>query len=353
MHLFESLKIRDVIFRNRIVVSPMCQYSSVDGMADDWHLVHLGSRAVGGAGLVITEAAAVEAIGRISPDDLGIYDDKHVEKLQRINRFMLNQGGAAGIQIAHAGRKASMASAWKGGKSVGIADGGWSPVVAPSAVPFDKEYQTPHELANQEIKEIIKKFGIAAQRSLAAGFQVVEIHAAHGYLLHEFFSPLSNQREDEYGGSFVNRIRMVLEVVEEVRRNWPERLPLFMRISSTDWAAGGWDIEQSIELAKLVKPLGVDLIDASSGGNVPSVKIPLGPGYQTMFAERIRTDADILTGAVGMITSPAQADHIIRTGQADMIFLAREMLRDPYWPRRAAKELGQEITPPEQYGRAW
>jgi 2,4-dienoyl-CoA reductase-like NADH-dependent reductase (Old Yellow Enzyme family) len=331
----------------------MCQYSSEDGFASDWHLVHLGSRAVGGAALVFTEAAAVEARGRISPHDLGIYKDEHIESLQRITRFLQEQGAAAGIQCAHAGRKASTARPWEGGKRVLPQEGGWQPVVGPSPLPFAEDYFTPEPLDEIGIQEVVSAFGQAAQRTLAAGFQVMEIHAAHGYLLHEFYSPLANQRTDRYGGSFHNRTRLVREVVEEVRRHWPERLPLFVRISSTDWVEGGWDIEQSIELARLLKPLGVDLIDCSSGGNIPGASIPLGPGYQTPFAERIRKEADILTGAVGLITSPQQADHILRTGQADMVLLAREMLRDPYWPRLAAKELGQEIAAPVQYGRAW
>ncbi len=351
--LFEPLKIRDVAFRNRIAVSPMCQYSSEDGLANDWHLVHLGSRAVGGAGLVFTEAAGVEARGRISPQDLGIYDDRHVEPLSRITHFIREQGSVPGIQLAHAGRKASTARPWDGGKPVGPAGGGWSPIVAASAIPFMEGYQTPEELDEAGIAEVVRSFGQAAERSLAAGFEVAEIHGAHGYLLHSFYSPLSNHRTDRYGGSLENRTRIVREVAEEVRRVWPERLPLFLRISCTDWVEGGWDIEQSVELARMVKPLGVDLIDCSSGANVPNARMPLGPGYQTPFAERIRKEAGILTGAVGLITSPQQAEHILHTGQADMVLLAREMLRDPYWPRRAAKELGMEITPPPQYGRAW
>lgn len=353
MNLFEPLTIRDITLRNRVFVSPMCQYSSIDGLATDWHLVHLGSRAVGGAGLVFTEAAAVDACGRISPADLGIYSDAHIEQLLRITRFIREQGAAAGIQIAHAGRKASTAAPWLGGKPLGLEESGWSPIVGASPLAFDEGYQTPHELSEMEIREIVRSFGKAAQRSLEAGFQVVELHGAHGYLLHSFVSPLSNHRDDRYGGGFTGRIRIVREVAEEVRRHWPERLPLFLRLSASDWTPGGWDIEQSIELSKQLKPLGVDLIDVSSGGNVPKVKIPLGAGYQTGFAERIKREAGILTGAVGMITSPVQAQHILQTGQADAVLLAREMLRDPYWPRRAAKELGQEIVSPDQYGRAW
>ncbi|HZT42429.1 MAG TPA: NADH:flavin oxidoreductase/NADH oxidase [Chthonomonadaceae bacterium] len=351
--LFSPLSIRGVTLRNRIAVSPMCQYSSEDGFANDWHLVHLGSRAVGGAALVFTEAAAVEARGRISPQDLGIYKEEHVAFLQRITRFIEAQGAFAGIQLAHAGRKASTARPWDGGGPLSPEQGGWRPIVGPSPLPFAEGYLTPEALDEAGIAEVISAFGQAAQWSLEAGFQVVEIHGAHGYLLHEFYSPLSNIRDDRYSGSFINRTRIVREVVEEVRRHWPERYPLFLRISCTDWVEGGWDIEQSIELARQVKPLGVDLIDCSSGANVPHATIPAGPGYQTPFAERIRREADILTGAVGFITNPVQADHILRTGQADMVLLAREMLRDPYWPRRAARELHQEITGPVQYGRAW
>ncbi len=352
-HLFEPLTIRAIALRNRITVSPMCQYSSVDGFADDWHLVHLGSRAVGGAGLVFTEAAAVEVQGRISPQDLGIYQDAHIEPLQRITQFIHAHGAVAGIQLAHAGRKASTARPWEGGKPVSEANGGWSPLLAPSALPFDAGYQTPEALDEAGIRKVVDAFGKAAERALQAGFRVVEIHAAHGYLLHEFLSPLSNHRTDQYGGGFLNRTRIVREVTEAVRRVWPENYPLFVRFSVTDWVEGGWDLEQSIELAKRLKPLGVDLIDCSSGANVPNVKIPVGPGYQTGFAERIRKEADILTGAVGMITAPQQADHILRTEQADMIVLARALLRDPYWPLRAASELRQDIPEPPQYARAW
>jgi 2,4-dienoyl-CoA reductase-like NADH-dependent reductase (Old Yellow Enzyme family) len=352
-NLFTPLTIRNVTLRNRIVVSPMCEYSSVDGFANDWHLVHLGSRAVGGAGLVITEAAGVEARGRISPQDLGIYKDEHVDQLARINRFIHEHGAVAGIQLAHAGRKASTARPWDGGKPVSVEQGGWTPIVGPSAIPFDDGYQTPEALDEAGIGEIVQAFGVAAQRALDADYRVIEIHAAHGYLLHEFYSPFSNQRTDRYGGSFTNRTRIVREVTEAIRQRWPERYPLFVRISASDWVEGGWDIEQSIELARQLKSLGVDLIDASSGGNVAKASIPLGPGYQTPFAARIRQEAGILSGAVGMITSPAQADHIVRTEQADLVLLARELLRDPYWPLRAAKELRHEVPAPPQYARAW
>ncbi|HLK61732.1 MAG TPA: NADH:flavin oxidoreductase/NADH oxidase [Chthonomonadaceae bacterium] len=353
MSLFTPLTVRSVTFRNRIAVSPMCQYSSTDGFATDWHLVHLGSRAVGGAGLVLTEAAAVEARGRISPNDLGIYDNRHTETLARITHFIHEQGSIAGIQLAHAGRKASTARPWEGGKPVSEAEGGWQPIVGPSPLAFDGDYQTPEALDEGGIAEVVEAFGRAAERALAAGFRVIEIHAAHGYLLHSFYSPLTNRREDRYGGDFHNRTRLLREVAEAIRRRWPEEFPLFVRISSSDWVEGGWDIEQSVELARQLQPLGVDLIDCSSGGVIPGVTIPLGAGYQTAFAERIRREAGILTGAVGLITSPQQADHLLRTGQADMVLLARELLRDPYWPLRAAKELRQEVQAPAQYKRAW
>ena len=352
-HLFSPLSVRDITFRNRIVVSPMCQYSSQDGYANEWHMVHLGSRAIGGAGLVIAEASAVEARGRISPQDLGIYEDGHVEALRPITKFLRDHGSVAGIQIAHAGRKASTARPWEGGGPVSEEQGGWRPIVGPSAIPFEEGHPVPHALTEGEIADIVTAFGQAASRAKAAGFQVVEIHGAHGYLLHEFLSPFSNQRNDGYGGGFVNRTRIVREVVEAVRRNWPERNPLFLRISATDWTEGGWDIEQSVELARQVKTLGVDLIDCSSGGNVAGAKIPVGPGYQTSFAARVKREAGLLSGAVGMITSPTQADHILRTEQADMVLLARELLRDPYWPSRAASELRQENPAPPQYVRAW
>ncbi len=351
--LFDPLKIREVTLRNRVVVSPMCQYSSQDGFASDWHLVHLGSRAVGGASLVFTEATAVEARGRISPDDLGIYKDEHVPMLKRITTFIESQGSYAGIQLAHAGRKASTASPWKGGASVGADQGGWSPILGPSAIPFDKGYAVPEPLTLDGIKDITASFAKAAERALAAGFKVVEIHGAHGYLISEFLSPVANQRKDAYGGPFENRIRMLREVVGAVRKVWPERLPLFVRLSVTDWLeTGGWDMDQSVALSKILKGDGVDLVDCSSGGNSPAAKIPIGPGYQTAFAERIRKESGILTGAVGMITSSEQADTIIRTGQADIVLLARQMLRDPYFALHAARELHSTIPSPVQYGRA-
>jgi len=350
-HLFEPLTVRGVTFPNRVFVSPMCEYSSRDGFANDWHFVHLGSRAVGGAGLVFTEATAVTPEGRISPEDLGIWKDDHVEMLARIVRFVRGQGSVAGMQLAHAGRKASTYRPWSGHGAVSEAEGGWANVLAPTATAFTDSYPQPREMSKQDIAETTTAFAAAATRAHAAGFRVIEIHAAHGYLLHEFLSPLSNQRGDEYGGSFENRTRLVREVAIAIRRVWPEDLPLFTRISATDWVEGGWDIDQSIELARQLKPLGVDLIDCSSGGNVAIAKIPIGPGYQTPFAARIRKDAGILTGSVGMITTPEQAEHIVGTGQADAVLLAREMLRDPYFPLRAARQLGQEITWPAQYLR--
>ena len=350
--LFDALKIRGLTLVNRIVVSPMCEYSCTDGFANDWHLVHLGSRAAGGAGMVIAEATAVTANGRITPQDLGIWQDAHIEPLARITRFLHSQGSAAGIQLAHAGRKASTARPWEGGSKLTEAQGGWQDVAAPSAIPFSPDYPMPSALTEDGISAVVRSFGEAARRAAEAGFRVIEIHAAHGYLLHEFLSPLSNRRTDRYGGSFENRTRMVRETVEAVRRHWPERYPLFIRISATDWTEGGWDVEQSIELAKMVAGLGVDLVDCSSGGNIAGATIPLGPGYQAPFAERIRRDAKILTGAVGMITEPAQAEQILRSGQADLVILAREMLRNPYWAFRAAQELGQTISWPAQYLRA-
>lgn len=351
IHLFSPLTIRDVQFKNRIVVSPMCQYSSADGFANDWHFVHLASRAVGGAALIFTEAAAVTADGRISPHDLGFWSDKHIEPLERIINFIESQNSIAGIQLAHAGRKASTKRPWEGVGKINIDQGGWQPV-APSAIPFAEDFFTPSELSIDEIQNIIEAFALAAQRAKLAGFKVIEIHGAHGYLLHEFLSPLCNHRDDIYGGNFENRIRLIMQVADAMRKVWPENLPLFARISATDWVENGWNLEESIELAKRLKLSGVDLIDASSGGTLINPKIPLGPGYQTIFAEQIRYQAHIKTGAVGLITSPIQADHIIRSGQADLIFLAREMLRNPYWPLNAAKELRHEINWPAQYLRA-
>jgi 2,4-dienoyl-CoA reductase-like NADH-dependent reductase (Old Yellow Enzyme family) len=351
-HLFTPLPCRDVIIPNRIFVSPMCQYSSHDGLANDWHLVHLGSRAVGGAGLVIAEATAVQPNGRISPHDLGIWSDAHIEPLARITRFIHEQGSVAGIQLAHAGRKASTQRPWDGQGRVMPEDGGWTDVVAPSALPFSDSYPMPLALSVDDIAGVRAAFVAATRRAHAAGFRVVELHASHGYLLHEFMSPISNTREDAYGGSFDNRIRLTLEVVRALRGAWPEELPLFVRLSATDWVDGGWDVEECVDLARRLAREGVDLIDCSSGGNAAHQRIPVGPGYQTPFAARIRADAGILTGAVGMITSPHQAEHILATGQADAVLLARELLRDPYWPLHAAHALGVETPWPAQYLRA-
>jgi 2,4-dienoyl-CoA reductase-like NADH-dependent reductase (Old Yellow Enzyme family) len=352
MKLFTPYRLRDIELKNRVVVSPMCEYSAKDGHPQPWHLVHLGSRAVGGAALVMTEAGAVESLGRISAADAGIYEDSHVDSWRPIASFIHEQGAVAGMQLAHAGRKASTAAPWTGGKPVAIADGGWEPV-GPSALPFDSGYNMPRALTIPEIANITGAFRKSAERALAAGFQLLEIHAAHGYLLHEFLSPLSNMRQDQYGGSFDNRARFTLEVAKAIREVWPAKFPLFCRVSATDWVEGGWDVPQTIELSRRLKPLGVDLIDVSSGGSVPNAKIPAEPGYQVGFAAAIREQAAIPTGAVGMITDPAQADTILATGQADLVSLAREMLRDPYWPRRAAKALHFEIAPPNQYQRAW
>ncbi len=353
MHLFSPLEIRGVRFRNRIAVSPMCEYSCEDGFANDWHLVHLGSRAAGGAALVLTEATAVEERGQISPADLGIWKDDHIEPLARIAAFVRAHGAVPGIQLAHAGRKASTSEPWRNAGALILPEnGGWTPV-APSPIPFRESEPAPLELTRAEIAKIVDAFAKAATRALAAGLQVIEIHAAHGYLLDEFLSPLANHRTDEYGGSFDNRIRIVLEVIAAIRSVWPDSLPLFMRISATDWVPGGWEIGDSLELARRVKPLGVDLIDCSSGGMVPHAKISPAPGYQVPFAEQIRRETGILTGAVGMITEPEQADKIIAGEQADMVLLAREFLRDPYWPLRAAKALGAATQPPVQYQRAW
>jgi 2,4-dienoyl-CoA reductase-like NADH-dependent reductase (Old Yellow Enzyme family) len=350
-HLFSPLKIKSIELRNRIAVSPMCEYSSEDGFANDWHLVHLGSRAVGGAGLIITEATAVSPEGRISYGDLGIYKDGHIEKLKHITDFIHAHGAVAGTQLAHAGRKASHEVPWKGNAQISPGHpNGWQ-TVAPSAVAFTEKELPPVELDKAGIEKIKADFKAAAARALKAGFKVIELHGAHGYLIHEFLSPLSNQRTDEYGGPFENRIRFLLEVIEEVKEVWPEDHPLFLRISASEWTEGGWTIEDSVALAQIVKDKGIDLIDCSSGGNVATAKIPVGPGYQVPFAEAvIRTG--ILTGAVGMITEPLQADSIIQTGHADVVFMAREMLRDPYFPLRAAHQLGQEVKWPEQYERA-
>ncbi len=349
--LYSALSLRDVTLKNRIAVSPMCEYSSTDGFADDWHLVHLGSRAVGGAGLIVTEACAVSAGGRISPADLGIYDDAHIDALARIVRFGKLHGAVMAIQLAHAGRKASTAAPWIGDGPVAVADGGWRPV-APSAIAFSQSSIVPAALDEDAISEIVAAFVAAARRSIAAGFECIELHAAHGYLMHQFLSPLSNRRTDRYGGSLENRIRFTLEVVDAVRAVWPERYPLFVRISATDWRDGGWTIEESVALSRVLATRGVDLIDVSSGGSVPGARIPVGPGYQVPFAEQIRREAKIATGAVGLITEAQQAEAIVAAGSADLVFLAREMLRDPYWPLHAAHVLGVDVPWPDQYQRA-
>ncbi len=350
--LFTPFVVRSVTLRNRILVSPMCQYSSTDGFATDWHLVHLGSRAVGGAAAVIVEATAVSPEGRISPQDLGIWKDEHIEVLSRIAGFMVAQGSVPGIQLAHAGRKASVDVPWRGGRALDEREGGWRPLFAPSPTAFSSRTPAPVEMTTADIGRVIGDFARAATRALDAGFQIIELHGAHGYLLHEFLSPLSNTRTDAYGGSFEHRIRFTLETVDAVRRVWPDHLALFVRLSSTDWTDGGWDVAQSTQLASILHGHGVDLIDASSGGNVAGAVIPVAPGYQVSFAEAIRRHAGIPTGAVGLITDPHQADEIIRSGKADVVILAREMLRDPYWPLRAARELGVKVTWPEQYQRA-
>lgn len=349
--LFAPLSIKKLSIRNRIVVSPMCQYSSVDGFANDWHLVHLGSRAVGGAGLVFMEATAVSPEGRITPDDLGIWQDEHVEGLKRIVDFIMQQGAVAGIQLAHAGRKASVTSPWKGNKLINKDNGGWQPM-APSTIAFKSDYGMPHPLEISDIWKIVKDFKAATLRAIKAGFQVIEIHAAHGYLIHEFLSPLSNTRKDEYGGSFENRIRLLLDVVKGVRQIEAEA-PLFVRISATDWVEGGWTKEDSIQLAQILKEKEVDVIDCSTGGLIPYAKIPSGPSYQVPFSQAVRDATGMLTGAVGIITDPIQAEAILVTGQADLIFMAREMLRDPYFPLRAADKLRYDEMPwPIQYERA-
>jgi 2,4-dienoyl-CoA reductase-like NADH-dependent reductase (Old Yellow Enzyme family) len=349
--LFSKWKLRSVEFRNRVFVSPMCQYSSPGGVPNDWHLVHLGSRACGGAGLVLTEATAVCPEGRISPDDTGIWNDAQAQAWAPIARFVRSQGAIAGIQLAHAGRKASTELPWRGGAPVGPGTRGWIPF-GPSPVPFDEGYPVPVELAPSDLNEIVRLFVDAARRAHAAGFEVVEIHMAHGYLLHEFLSPLSNRRTDAYGGSLENRMRLPLEVAHAVRASWPERLPVFVRVSATDWAEGGWDLAQTVVLARHLADAGIDLVDCSSGGLVPHARIPAGPGFQVPFAETVRRESGIATGAVGFITDARQAEAIVASGQADAVLLARELLRDPYWPLHAARALEAEIEWPVQYARA-
>lgn len=350
--LLSPLKIRGVTLRNRIVMSPMCQYSAKDGLADDWHLVHLGSRAAGGVSLVMVEATAVTADGRITPGDLGIWGEQHVEPLARIVKYVHSQGAVAGIQLAHAGRKASCDLPWLGGARLKTeAAGGWT-VVAPSTIPFNEGDPLSVELTLSGIEEVTQAFEAATRRALTAGFKIIEIHAAHGYLLHEFLSPISNLRTDQYGGSLENRMRLLLDVTRRIRKIIPEEMPLFVRISGTDWVEGGWDIQQSVELSKLLKQLDVDVIDVSSGGTVPRAKIPVGKGYQVPLARQIRAEAEILTGAVGLITETQQANDIVTGGEADLVFLARELLREPYWALKAQQELGADPSWPIQYGYA-
>jgi 2,4-dienoyl-CoA reductase-like NADH-dependent reductase (Old Yellow Enzyme family) len=349
--LFSELKIKNIELRNRIMVSPMCQYSSIDGYASDWHLVHLGSRAVGGAAIVMQEATAISAEGRISPDDLGIYKEEHLEKLSQITAFIHRQGAVPGVQLAHAGKKASHASPWKGGRQISRSEGGWV-TVAPSAIPFAESEEAPAALDKTAIQKIIDDFALATQRALRAGYRILELHAAHGYLLHEFLSPISNKRNDEYGGSFANRARLLIEVVEAVLNEWPAEYPLFVRISATDWVDGGWNIDDSVQLSNILKTKGVDLIDCSSAGISPQQKIAISPGYQVPFAEKIKKESGILTAAVGLITSARQAEEILVKDQADLIVLAREFLRDPYFPLHAAFSLQEDMPWPLQYERA-
>lgn len=350
-NLFSPLKLRDIELSNRIGIPPMCQYSAHNGIASEWHFVHYGSRAVGGAALMVVEATAVTPEGRISPGDLGLWDDGQVEPLSRIAHFVRQQGCVVAIQLAHAGRKASVGLGWQAQCTLSQAEGGWE-TVAPSPLSFGVDYATPGELDESGIHHVIALFAAAARRARVAGFQIVEVHAAHGYLLHQFLSPLSNQRKDAYGGSFENRTRLVREVVSAVRAEWPEQWPLLVRLSATDWVEGGWDIAETVELCHALKKLGVDLIDVSSAGLLPMASIPAGPGFQTVFAERIRREVDIPVATVGLITSPAQADHIVRTGQADLVLLGRELLRNPYWPLDAAQTLGHAACWPQQYLRA-
>lgn len=351
-HLFEPLTIRGVTLRNRIGVSPMCQYSAYDGFANQWHLVHLGARAIGGAGLVITEATAVQAHGRISPYDLGIWQDEHLAGLHTLAQFITDHGAVPGIQLAHAGRKANVARPWDGGQPLPDPHNEWR-IVGPSAIPFKEGHPTPHELTLKEIDDLKRAYRVATIRAMQAGFKLIEIHAAHGYLLHSFYSPLSNQRQDAYGGSFDNRVRLVIEVAREVRHALTDNLPLAVRVSSTDWVEGGWMLDETVELARRLKQEGVDLIDCSSGGNAAVAHVPAAPGYQVPFAEAVRQGAGIATAAVGLITRPEQADKIVADGDADLVLLGRELLRNPYWPLAAAHVLRQSVAPPPQYARAF
>ncbi len=349
--LFSPIKLREIEFRNRIFVSPMCQYSCEDGLPSDWHLVHLGARAVGGAALVMAEATAVSPEGRISPWDSGIWTENHAQRFKRISSFIREQGAVPGIQLAHAGRKASVDVPWRGGRTLTEDENGWQPI-APSAIPFQRLSPVPREMAEEDIATVVSQFSAAAERSLAAGFEVLEIHMAHGYLLHEFLSPLSNRRADRWGGALENREAFPLKTAAAVRRVWPERLPLFVRISCTDWMEGGWDLNQSIHFCRGLKEIGVDLIDCSSGGTAPDAVIPAGPGFQTPFSAAIRREAGIATGAVGLITDPVQAEQVLLTGQADAVMMGRELLRSPYWPMQAARVLGADHPWPDQYKRA-
>lgn len=349
--LFSPLTLKDITLKNRIAISPMCQYSATDGFANEWHVVHYGSRAVGGAGLIIQEATAISSEGRITPGDLGLYQDAHIEKLRTITSFIHQQGSIAGVQLAHAGRKAACAVPWNGGKQLKTDEDGWQ-TVAPSPLPFSPDDELPKALDLDGIKKVTSDFKAAAKRALMAGFKAIEIHAAHGYLIHQFLSPLSNQRSDEYGGIFENRIRLLLEVVDSVQTEWPQNLPLLVRISATDWIEGGWNVDEAVKLSAILKGKGVDLIDCSSGGLLPQAKIPLAPGYQVAFSERIKNDSGILTGAVGLITEVKQAEEILTSSQADLILIARASLRDPQFALHAARTLGEDVPWPVQYVRA-
>jgi 2,4-dienoyl-CoA reductase-like NADH-dependent reductase (Old Yellow Enzyme family) len=349
--LFSTLRLRELVFKNRIFVSPMCQYSAVEGVPTDWHLVHLGSRAIGGAALVMTEATAVSPEGRISPFDTGIWSPEQAAEFRKIAGFLRRHGAVAGLQVAHAGRKASTDVPWRGGKPLEPGAGGWQPI-APGPVPFAEGHAVPRDMTEADMERVRNDFSSAARRGREAGFEVIEVHMAHGYLLHEFLSPLTNRREDGFGGSLENRLRFPVSVARAVRGEWPERLPVFVRVSATDWVEGGWDLSQTVALARELKRVGIDMVDCSSGGAVPDARIPAGPGFQTPFAATVRREAGIATGAVGMITEPAQAEQIVSTGLADAVMIGRGFLRDPYWPLHAARALGVDIPWPSQYERA-
>ena len=349
--LFSPLTIRDITLRNRTAMPPMCQYTADEGFANDFHLVHYGSRALGGTGLIIQEATAVSPEGRITPGDLGLWDDRHVAKLKEMTGFLEKHGAVPGVQLAHAGRKAGCALPWHGGKQLGLDEGGWQ-TVAPSAITFDESERNPVSLDEEGIRKVVSDFKKAAERALEAGYKLVEIHAAHGYLIHEFLSPLANHRSDNYSGSFENRTRLLLEITAGIREAWPANLPLVVRLSATDYIEGGWNVEETVKLASILKTKGVDLIDSSSGGMVPYAKVPFGPGYQVQFAERIRKEAGILTGAVGLLTDARQAEEILEKEQADIVLFGRQLLRDPHFALHAAKALGDDIDWPKQYLRA-